>query len=85
MLPLEKLVAKGYDVRIYDREVSLARSFGSNRKYIEGATPHVSSLLRPNIEEVIESSEVIVVVSKTTEFYDVVGLIKGDKIIIDLV
>src|SRR5690606_8932165 len=50
----EKLIGKGYDLRIYDANVEYARVFGANRDYIESKIPHVSSLLHSDLERVID-------------------------------
>ncbi len=80
----EKLIGKGYDLRIYDREVSIARIFGSNKKYIEKVIPHISSLMEDSLNEVIKKSEVIVVTKITEETENLLARSNGNKIIIDL-
>jgi GDP-mannose 6-dehydrogenase len=82
---VEKLIGKGYFVSIYDGEVSMARIYGSNKRYIEGVIPHVSSLMKQSIQEVIDNSQVIVVCNKSKEFEEVIPGIEDDKIIVDLV
>ena len=44
----ERLLGKGYDLRIFDRSVQVARLTGSNRAYIEREIPHLSRLLAPD-------------------------------------
>ena len=39
---IERLLGKGYDLRIYDRNVNLAASSGANREYILNHIPHIS-------------------------------------------
>jgi len=56
----------------YDRNVSLARLVGANRPYIEEQIPHLSALLRPSVQEVIDEAEVIVVANAGEEFTDAV-------------
>jgi len=80
----EKLIGKGYILNIYDKEVSLAKIYGSNKKYIEKVIPHVSSLMKKSIKEVIEKSEVVVIAKKSEEFERIIGKINGSKKIIDL-
>ncbi len=80
----EKLIGKGYDLRIYDREVSLAKIFGSNKKYIEKVIPHISSLMEESLNEVIKRSEVIVVTKITEEIEKLLAKSNGNKVIIDL-
>ncbi len=80
----EKLIGKGYDLSIYDREVSLAKIFGSNKKYIEKIIPHISSLMEESLSEVVKKSEVIVVTKITEEIQKLLAKLKGNKIIIDL-
>src|SRR5262249_12738380 len=64
----EALLGKGVSLRIYDKNVSLAKLVGSNKAYIEQQIPHLSSLLCDTIEEVIDGSEVVVVGNAAAEF-----------------
>jgi GDP-mannose 6-dehydrogenase len=81
----EALLGKGVTLRIYDKNVSLARLVGANKEYIETQIPHLSSLLCATIDEVIEGSEVIVVGNQAPEFAEAVTKATRDQIIIDLV
>jgi len=82
---IEMLIGKGYQVSIFDREVSLAKLFGSNKRFIETAIPHISSLMKNSISHVIEGSDVIVIGNKTDDAEKAFRAIDSDKIIIDLV
>src|SRR5438552_5888200 len=64
----EALLGKGIALRIYDKNVSLARLVGANKEYIETQIPHLSSLLCDTVEEVVDGSEVIVVGKQAPEF-----------------
>lgn len=81
----EALLGKGYDLAIYDRNVSLARLVGANKEYIEKQIPHLSSLLRESIDEVIARSEVILIGNLAPEFGEAVMRTRPDQIVIDLV
>jgi GDP-mannose 6-dehydrogenase len=65
---IEKLIGKGYNISIYDREVSLAKIFGSNKKYIETIIPHISSLMKNSIDEMLQNSDVIVIGKKEVAY-----------------
>ncbi len=41
----ERLIGKGYEVRIYDQVVNPARLVGNNRRYVESKLPHLRRLL----------------------------------------
>ncbi|HEY6360377.1 MAG TPA: nucleotide sugar dehydrogenase [Vicinamibacterales bacterium] len=81
----EALLGKGYSLCIYDRNVSLARLVGANKQYIEEQIPHLSRHLCESLEQVIASSEVVVVGNGAPEFPDAVAACRPDQIVIDLV
>ena len=81
----ESLLGKGYELRIYDRNVSLARLVGANRQYINEQIPHLSQHLCESIDEVIEGSEVIVIGNASSEFSEAVTRCRADQVVIDLV
>ena len=81
----EALLGKGYELCIYDRNVSLARLVGANKQYIEEQIPHLSRHLCDSIDEVIDRSEVLVVGNAAPEFADAVLKCRADQVVIDLV
>jgi GDP-mannose 6-dehydrogenase len=81
----ESLLGKGYQLRIFDRNVSLARLVGANRRYIEEQIPHLSSLLRTTVDEVLDESDVIIVGNAGEEFGEAVMKCTDRHIVIDLV
>ena len=81
----EALLGKGVSLRIYDKNVSMAKLVGANRDYIVTQIPHLSSLLCNTIDEVIQGSEVIVVGNQAPEFSQAVMDCRADQIVIDLV
>ena len=81
----EKLLGKGYDLCIYDRNVSLAKIIGANKRYVEQTIPHISSLLVAEVEDVLEHAEVIVIGNGAPEFYEALQRARPDQYIVDLV
>jgi len=81
---IETLIGKGYKLSIYDEEVSLARLYGANRRYIEHAIPHISSLLIPTIEELLANCEVVIVSKKGPQFAEALKNLPADRQVIDL-
>jgi len=81
----EALLGKGYELRIYDKNVSIARLVGANRDYINKQIPHLSSLLCETIEEVLDNSDVIVVGNAAPEFSDALKQTRRDQLVVDLV
>jgi GDP-mannose 6-dehydrogenase len=80
----ERLVGKGYEVKIYDANVALSRLMGANREYIERTIPHLAELLTGSVDEVLAHGEVLIV--GTTEDAVVAALDSaGDRPVIDLV
>ena len=81
----ETLIGKGYDLKIFDRNVEYARVFGANKQYIEAHIPHLTSLLLKDLEQVLEHAEVIVLGNNDPAFAEAVRGLGKDKQVIDLV
>jgi len=82
---IEHLVGKGYQVMVYDKNVSLSKLHGANRAYIEHEIPHISQLMTESIQDVIEQSDVVVVGNKTEEYSKISEKLREDQKVIDLV
>lgn len=82
---IERLIGKGYDLRLYDRNVSLASLVGANREYILNHIPHIFCLMADKIEEVIEHADTLVLGTNDEEFASVADKIKPGQEVIDLV
>ena len=82
---IERLIGKGFDLQLYDRNVNLAKLTGANRDYILNHIPHIAKLMRESIGEVMEHAEVIVIGNGASEFTQVPGLLRPGQKVIDLV
>jgi GDP-mannose 6-dehydrogenase len=81
----ERLIGKGYELRVYDRNVSLAAVHGANRDYILNKIPHISRLMVPTIEEVLAHAQTIVIGNAAPEFAEVPRRIGAHQTVIDFV
>jgi GDP-mannose 6-dehydrogenase len=80
----ERLLGKGYDLRIYDANVTLSRLMGANREYIEQRLPHLGDLLSSSVDEVLEHADVCIVGCKDPDVLESLPH-GGGQLIIDLV
>ena len=58
---IERLCGKGYDLRIYDKNVQMAKLMGANRDYILNHVPHLSKLMVNDIESALNHGQTIVI------------------------
>ncbi|CAH2605712.1 GDP-mannose 6-dehydrogenase (plasmid) [Rhodovastum atsumiense] len=57
----ERLIGRGYPVRIFDRCVELSRLMGNNNEFIRHEIPHLETLMAASPEDAMDGMEVIVV------------------------
>src|SRR5258708_4344971 len=81
----ERLIGKGYDLRIYDSNVRLASIHGANRDYILNHIPHISRLMASSIDEVLDHAHTIVIGNAAPEFRDVPRRLSDNQTVIDFV
>ena len=82
---IERLIGKGYDLRLYDSNVNLARLTGANRDYIYKVIPHIEKLMVEKIDDVLSHAEVIVIGNGAPEFAGVAARLKPEQRVVDFV
>ena len=82
---VETFLGKGYQVKIYDGNVSLARIHGTNKEYMDTHLPHLASLLTESVDEIIRDADVIVLGNQSKEYKRALQFARPDQILIDLV
>jgi GDP-mannose 6-dehydrogenase len=82
---VERLLGKGFDLRLFDHNVNMARLIGANRDHILRVIPHIERLMAGTMEEVLEHGEVIVVGNGDQRFLDVPAKLRPDQQLLDFV
>jgi GDP-mannose 6-dehydrogenase len=82
---IERLIGKGYELRIFDRNVSLASLIGANRDFILNRIPHISRLMVNSIDGVLDHAETVVIGNKDPEFENVPSRLRDGQRLVDFV
>lgn len=81
----EQLIGKGVSLLVYDPEVHLSRLLGANKRFIEQHLPHIGSLIRADLDEVVKESDVLVVGLSDRALLDRLrGAVNGAHAVVDL-
>ncbi len=82
---VEALIGKGYDVKVYDKNVALARLIGANRAYIDREIPHIASLMVDNLDAALAHGKALVIGNGADEFDTISSRIQPDQVVVDFV
>lgn len=80
----ERLIGRGYALRIFDSSVRLASLLGANRAYIEREIPHIDALLVPDVATALEGAGIVVIGHVSGKDRDALLAALTDQIVIDL-
>jgi GDP-mannose 6-dehydrogenase len=81
----ERLLGKGYDLRIYDKNVNIASLVGANRDFILNRIPHISKLMVSGIDDVLDHAQTVVIGNRDPEFGSVPDRLREDQVLVDFV
>lgn len=81
----ERLLGKGYDIKIYDKSVNLSKLMGKNKNFIFSKLPHINEILFENLDQFFESLELIVIVNKDDHIDEMLERAFNKIEIIDLI
>jgi len=82
---IERLLGKGYDLRIYDKNVNIASLVGANRDFILNRIPHISRLMVDRIDTVLDHAQTVVIGNRDPEFGAVVDRLRDGQSLVDFV
>ena len=82
---IERLIGKGYDLRIYDRNVNIAALVGANRDFILNRIPHISKLMVSSADDVLAHAKTVVIGNHDPEFSQIHSKLREDQRLVDFV
>src|SRR5208283_1139337 len=82
---IERLIGKGYDLRLYDKNVNMASLVGANRDFILNRIPHISGLMVDSIDAVLDHAQTVVIGNKDPDFRNVPERLREDQVLVDFV
>ncbi len=82
---IERLIGKGYDLRIYDKNVNIASLVGANRDFILNHIPHISKLMVGDIDAVLNHAQTVVIGTKDPDFKRVPERLREGQLLVDFV
>jgi GDP-mannose 6-dehydrogenase len=82
---IERLIGKGYDLRIYDKNVNIASLNGANRDFILNRIPHISKLMVGDISAVLDHAKTVVIGNKDPDFKAVPERLREGQFLVDFV
>jgi GDP-mannose 6-dehydrogenase len=82
---IERLIGKGYDLRLYDRNVNLASLVGANREFILNRIPHISRLMVDDVDAVLNHAQTVVIGNRDPDFRAIPARLREDQFLVDFV
>jgi len=82
---IEHLIGKGFDLRIYDKNVKIASLVGANRDFILNHIPHISKLMVSDTESVLQHAQTVVIGNNDPEFKRVPERLQDGQKLVDFV
>lgn len=80
----QNVLGHGYRLRIYDRQLNVARLLGSNRRVIDLKMPHLASLLKENLKEALGSEGLVIAAQKVASISELASHITQRHVVLDL-
>jgi GDP-mannose 6-dehydrogenase len=82
---VERLLAEGYDVKLFDGSVSASLARSGDNSYVARFHPELARRLERDVDAAIESAELVVVGNGNPQFDDIGDRLRIDQQLLDLV
>src|SRR5262249_13748219 len=81
---VEALIGKGLEAKVLDRNVSIGRLTGANRRYIEEEIPHIAGVMCEDVPSLLADAEVLVIGCAGEDATRAIESAGADHVLIDL-
>jgi GDP-mannose 6-dehydrogenase len=81
---VKKLIAEGCQIQIWDKNVSLGQLIGSNRQFIDEYIPHIGTLLRDEIGNVLSQAEIVVKATNAVSREELTARLREGQCLVDI-
>jgi GDP-mannose 6-dehydrogenase len=79
---IERLLGKGYKLKIFDNSVNIARLSGANREHLMLRIPHITDLMVNSVEDVFADNETIIIGNNAREIESIpISLWQGVNVV----
>lgn len=80
----EILLGRGYELSIYDPRLDLKNLIGANEQQIQRRMPHLAQLLKDKVEDVIQSSELVIASQRCVSVEELSKWVTFEQSVIDV-
>ncbi len=80
----EQLIGTGFDLKVFDRNVSLSRLIGANARYLGEHLPHIDRVFEAQLDAVLAHAEVLIICNHEPMYETALRSLPTDLLIIDL-
>lgn len=81
---IERLLGKGFNVRICDPQVHVSKLTGANREFILKRIPFISRFITDDLEDTVRNSDLLVIVNKDKNSERALAPLTAGKVVYDL-
>lgn len=81
---IESLLGKGFEIKIYDKNVNISLLTGTNKQYIENKLLHFNKLIVKNPIELINGADLLIINTKLTKEEEEIIMSRTDLELLDL-
>lgn len=80
----EQLIGTGFDLKVFDKNVSLSRLIGANALYLQQHLPHIDRVFEGELATVFAHAEVLVICNYEPMYDEHLAVLPATTLVIDL-
>jgi GDP-mannose 6-dehydrogenase len=80
---IERLLGKGLEIRIFDRNIHLSMLTGANREYIHRTIPHIANLMVGTANAAVIGADLVLVTANVPEYVCALEDLKQEQHLLD--